>query len=375
MRLRRVLIMGLLLSLLGTGFTYPRVPAGRTFQFRSTKVALEARAGTVAVPREWVEYAITHHSYSQKVTSMIGADFPIFLADQAIRMEGGEPLAVAGTDGFILIGGMDRPDRAVIEQAVIHELGHILVFHTMTPDRWKVYRSLRGLGDRYLESAPWEQRPSEIIAEDFAFLFGTGRATHRPWRMGRLPEPQTVEGLREFFLRLVDDPAAPAPDAATLALVDRNRPINRAEWVYELAQAVPAPSHQRYRLPSDWMLIPKWAGQAVITGLSNGWIHGYPDGTFLPDEPVTRGQAAQMLQRVLPVAPRGRRRVSYRDASAWPVWAREAIVRVQRLGIMPPRPDGRFDPDAPLSAAEALAIIEKLRLEYTCGLAGTCPNN
>lgn len=370
--MKRVLIMGLLAAVFGTGFTFPRLPAGETFEYRSTRVALEAQPGLMAVPREWVEYALSHHSYSQKLNEMIGADLPVFLTERAIRIEGSEPEAVAGTDGFILFGGMQNPDRAVVEKIVLHELGHILAFRTMTPERWQAYRALRGLGDTYVENGPWTQRPSEIIAEDFAFLFGTGRATHRPWRIRKLPEPQTVAGLREFFLRLADDPAHPAPDTATLALRDRTRPINRAEWVYELAQVAPSPLQESYTLPSDWLQIPKWAGQAVITALSSGWIQGYPDGAFRPDAPVTRLQAALILQRVIPAASWGWYQASYRDAAEWPLWARDVIVRVQRLGILGPRPDGSFAADAPLTAAEALAIINRVRNERICNSAGPC---
>jgi N-acetylmuramoyl-L-alanine amidase len=40
-----------------------------------------------------------------------------------------------------------------------------------------------------------------------------------------------------------------------------------------------------------------WARAVIETAVAQGWVGGYPDGTFRPDEPVTRAQAVSMVAR------------------------------------------------------------------------------
>ncbi|HHP50473.1 MAG TPA: hypothetical protein ENM97_00940 [Moorella mulderi] len=45
--------------------------------------------------------------------------------------------------------------------------------------------------------------------------------------------------------------------------------------------------------------IPSWAQEGVALGAEMGLISGYPDGTFRPEQPVTRAEAASMILRLL----------------------------------------------------------------------------
>ena len=42
-----------------------------------------------------------------------------------------------------------------------------------------------------------------------------------------------------------------------------------------------------------------WAAQAIALCKENGWVTGYDDDTFRPDRPITRAEAAVMINRVL----------------------------------------------------------------------------
>jgi len=42
-----------------------------------------------------------------------------------------------------------------------------------------------------------------------------------------------------------------------------------------------------------------WAEQMIAAASQRGWITGYPDGTFRPDQPITRAEAATLINRVL----------------------------------------------------------------------------
>lgn len=42
-----------------------------------------------------------------------------------------------------------------------------------------------------------------------------------------------------------------------------------------------------------------WAESYISTAVSRGWADGYPDGTFLPNQPITRAEAVKLINRVL----------------------------------------------------------------------------
>ena len=42
-----------------------------------------------------------------------------------------------------------------------------------------------------------------------------------------------------------------------------------------------------------------WAYAAVMTAVGNGWLQGYPDGSFRPNQPVTRAEAVAIINRML----------------------------------------------------------------------------
>ncbi len=98
---------------------------------------------------------------------------------------------------------------------VTHELGHLFQYERM-PDTsvelWDRYREMRGITDTgiYHEDARHADRPHEIFAEDFRYLFG-GEAANYSGSIENhdLVNPDQVEGLAEFMLGL--DTAAEVP--------------------------------------------------------------------------------------------------------------------------------------------------------------------
>lgn len=92
----------------------------------------------------------------------------------------------------------------------------------------------------------------------------------------------------------------------------------------------------------------------------------YPDGGFGPDRPVTRAEFAQMMQGLM-VLESGDRSLATRyfgEASKFPNMRADhfaynaAVLCVQR-GVLQPEDDGRFEPDRPVSGAEAVLGIKK----------------
>jgi len=119
-----------------------------------------------------------------------------------------EELPGCSSDGdaiYLSPAGSEVPERYV-RFVVAHEIGHCVARRFMPYEDfrlWQEYRSLRGITDPaiYYAAAPHANRPFEIFAEDFRWLFSPG--PHRvPPENSRLPTPDEVRGLREFFLAL-----------------------------------------------------------------------------------------------------------------------------------------------------------------------------
>ncbi len=70
---------------------------------------------------------------------------------------------------------------------------------------WAKYRQIRGIEDTsiYNDGATHRNRPHEIFAEDFRFLFGGAEANYsNSIENPNLPLPSHVTGLRDFMLAL-----------------------------------------------------------------------------------------------------------------------------------------------------------------------------
>ena len=141
-----------------------------------------------------------------------------------------------------------------------------------------------------------------------------------------------------------------------------NSEVTRAEFLVMLARAlgweVKTPTKE---LPfADADRIGPWAAGAVEAALDRGVVGGYPDGAFRPDAPVTRAEMAAMIARALGFADMAGgpdALTPFADDADIPAWAKGAVESLRQLGLLQGRADGRFAPDAPLTRAEAAAVL------------------
>ena len=75
-----------------------------------------------------------------------------------------------------------------------------------------------------------------------------------------------------------------------------NKPITRAEFAAIAARFDETQSGKSATF-SD--VIGHWAAKEIGIAYANEWIKGYPDGTFKPDQNITRAEAMTMINRVL----------------------------------------------------------------------------
>ena len=105
-----------------------------------------------------------------------------------------------------------------------------------------------------------------------------------------------------------------------------------------------------------------WASEFIQELADRGVISGFPDGTFRPNEPVTRAQFAAMVRQAFRrSATRGA--VQFADVPS-NYWAAEAIREAYTTGFLSGYPNNIFRPDENIPRAQVLVSLSN-GLGYT----------
>lgn len=99
-----------------------------------------------------------------------------------------------------------------------------------------------------------------------------------------------------------------------------------------------------------------WAEEAITALVDEGIIGGYPDGTFRPENPVTRAEFAKMVARAFAIRPTGEPR--FRDIRN--NWAKAYITALSESGIVSGYPDGTFKPERHITRAEMATMLVRV---------------
>gem|GEM_PF-6201349 len=102
----------------------------------------------------------------------------------------------------------------------------------------------------------------------------------------------------------------------------------------------------------------RWSNNAISTLAKLGILLGYPDGEFKPGKTITRAEFVAIAARFLDVI-NDKGDMPYSDVSV-DHWAAKYIMGAYNVGLVMGFPDGTFRPEAPISRAEAVAIINRL---------------
>ena len=88
------------------------------------------------------------------------------------------------------------------------------------------------------------------------------------------------------------------------------------------------------------------------------YITGYPDGTFRPDNTITRGEAAAIFYKLLAGVEKTGYSPVFSDVPA-NTWYADAVNCLAANGIISGYPDGKFYPDNPITRAEFVALASQ----------------
>lgn len=133
--------------------------------------------------------------------------------------------------------------------------------------------------------------------------------------------------------------------------------LTRAEFIKMLVCAVSAP--QTYTGGFSDVFAGEWYAAYVQAAVSGGIASGYPNGTFCPNSPVTREEAAKMLALLIKNDKGGGDLSAFTDSGDISPWAAEFMQKAVANGIFKGT-DGALMPKAQLTRAMAAAVIYRL---------------
>ncbi len=144
---------------------------------------------------------------------------------------------------------------------------------------------------------------------------------------------------------------------------DPDSKVTRAEFAVMLCRwlKIDTSDYEGALRFADEEAIPSWALSSVKAAAALGLIQGSPGGEglyFMPQQLLTRAQAAVILGRTMP----GGRMLSdlpWPDAGDIPVWARTYVSELAFMGVM----TGNgvvFEPNGPLTRAQAAKLLSEL---------------
>jgi hypothetical protein len=104
-----------------------------------------------------------------------------------------------------------------------------------------------------------------------------------------------------------------------------------------------------------------WSVAFVEALVSKGFINGFPDGTFQPATPITRAQYAAVITKTFQL-PESKQLDRFKDVKS-NFWAAKAIASAAENGFLTGFPDGTFRPENNLTKIQALvSIVNGLKL-------------
>jgi len=102
-----------------------------------------------------------------------------------------------------------------------------------------------------------------------------------------------------------------------------------------------------------------WYASYVLWASENGIVNGIGDGRFGIGDAITREQMAVMTVKMLEYLGKSYENgsVSFADEASVSDYAKEAVGKMVKAGILSGMPDGTFAPKANLTRAQAAKVI------------------
>ncbi|WP_169834445.1 S-layer homology domain-containing protein [Paenibacillus donghaensis] len=100
-----------------------------------------------------------------------------------------------------------------------------------------------------------------------------------------------------------------------------------------------------------------WAEKQLNEWMENGYIKGFQDGSFRPDQAIARIEFVTLVNRLF--AYKGTADISFKDVPT-KAWFASEVSAASQAGYVKGFPDGTFQPNKSLSRVEAAVMLAKL---------------
>ncbi|TCM98992.1 S-layer family protein [Paenibacillus sp. BK033] len=101
-----------------------------------------------------------------------------------------------------------------------------------------------------------------------------------------------------------------------------------------------------------------WAEKLIVDGAKQGWISGFPDGSFRPDQAVTRQEFAVIVTKALGLKPDAQAGShTFSDQAEIAPFAADAVNLAYQKGLIKGYEGGSFQPNAEISRMEMAVIL------------------
>ncbi|AKX96880.1 Ig-like, group 2 [Moorella thermoacetica] len=137
------------------------------------------------------------------------------------------------------------------------------------------------------------------------------------------------------------------------------RAVTRAEFASLLVKALGLEGKAGEKNPFKDVKGDAWYAGAVTAAASNGLVKGYEDGTFRPDNVITREELAAMLVRAVNL-PAGEEKLAFKDNDKVSTWARKSVAVAAAHGLVKGFEDGTFRPGDAASRAECAVMVYRV---------------
>lgn len=106
-----------------------------------------------------------------------------------------------------------------------------------------------------------------------------------------------------------------------------------------------------------------WFYSEIAKAKNAGYLSGYQDGTMRPNNMVTRQEVAAMISKVLKLIKSEDDQAvinAFADRASIPEWSKDAIALIVSKGFMKGYPDKTFKADKVITRAEAIATLDRV---------------
>lgn len=135
--------------------------------------------------------------------------------------------------------------------------------------------------------------------------------------------------------------------------------VSRGEFAVMISRALQLEGEDTETVFQDGSTIPNWAKSHIARAVAAGLMQGFADDTFRISEQLSRAQLAVIIARAANLKLDDNGSASFSDSKDIPAWASKEVAAAVDAGLIQGK-DNRFAPNETATRAEAVTMIIRL---------------